>query len=64
MKIADVPQEQQRDLFHTMAPILLRDVVQTLTENVLEITPQEVRQQIAVMEECHRQNPFPSSKRI
>ena len=25
---------------------------------VLEITPQQVRQQIAVMEECHRQNPL------
>lgn len=31
----------------------------TLVDGVpLEITPQQVRQQIAVMEECHRQNPL------
>jgi hypothetical protein len=24
----------------------------------LEVTPEQVRQQIAVMEECHRQNPL------
>ena len=30
----------------------------TLTEGApLEITPQQVRQQIAVIEECQRQNP-------
>ncbi|NLV91509.1 MAG: Gfo/Idh/MocA family oxidoreductase [Firmicutes bacterium] len=56
----DVPQEQQRDLFHTMAQSFYEMLYKTLTENVpLEITPQEVRQQIAVMEECHRQNPLP-----
>ena len=31
----------------------------TLTEGAeLEITPQEVKQQIAVIEEAHRQNPL------
>ena len=32
----------------------------SLTEGAaLEITPVQVRQQIAVIEECHRQNPMP-----
>ena len=31
----------------------------TMTEGApLEITPQQVRQQIAVIEECHSQNPL------
>ena len=43
-----------------MAQSFYEMLYKTLTENVpLEITPQEVRQQIAVMEECHRQNPLP-----
>ncbi len=53
-----VPTDQS-NLFGTMAGKLdtnLRDAM--TTGSPLEITPEQVRQQIAVMEECHRQNPL------
>jgi scyllo-inositol 2-dehydrogenase (NADP+) len=49
---------QGRGLFETMAAAFYSMLYQTLTEGApLEITPQQVRQQIAVIEEAQRQNP-------
>jgi scyllo-inositol 2-dehydrogenase (NADP+) len=46
------------DLFNTMAGQFYTMLYNTLTNGEpLKITPQEVRQQIAVMEECFNQNP-------
>jgi scyllo-inositol 2-dehydrogenase (NADP+) len=54
----DVP-EEQRDLFSTISGGFYNMLYKALTEGApLEITPQQVRQQIAVIEECHRQNPL------
>jgi scyllo-inositol 2-dehydrogenase (NADP+) len=54
----DVP-EEQKDLFNTMAGSFYNMLFNTLTTGApLEITPQQIRQQIAVIEECHRQNPL------
>jgi scyllo-inositol 2-dehydrogenase (NADP+) len=54
----DVP-EEQKNLFNVMARAFYNMLYKTLTEGApLEITPQQVRQQIAVIEECHRQNPL------
>jgi len=51
--------EEDKDLFDTMAGSFYNMLYKTLTEGTpLEITPQQVRQQIAVIEECHRQNPL------
>lgn len=53
----DAPVEQGKDLFHTMAESFYAMLYQTIVNGKpLEVTPQQVRQQIAVMEECHRQN--------
>lgn len=52
----DVP-EEQKDLFTTMNKFFYNMLYRTLTYGKpLEITPQQIRQQIAVIEECHRQN--------
>ncbi|MGI6705723.1 MAG: Gfo/Idh/MocA family protein [Clostridia bacterium] len=49
----------EKDLFMTMSGAFYSMLYRTLTEQApLEITPQQVRQQIAVIEECHRQNPL------
>lgn len=54
----DIP-EEQKDLFHTMSSRFYSMLYKSLTEGApLVITPQQVRQQIAVIEECHRQNPL------
>jgi predicted dehydrogenase len=54
----EVPKDQP-DAFSTMSGAFYSMLHRTLTTGVpLEITPQQVRQQIAVMEECHRQNPL------
>jgi predicted dehydrogenase len=46
------------DLFGSMSGAFYAMLYRTLTEGApLEITPQQVRQQIAVIEECQRQNP-------
>ncbi len=53
----DLPQEQKEDLFYWMAKSFYEMLYRTLTNGApLEITPLQIRQQIAVMEECHRQN--------
>jgi scyllo-inositol 2-dehydrogenase (NADP+) len=47
-----------KDLFGSMSEAFYSMLYRTLTEGApLEITPQQVRQQIAVIEECQRQNP-------
>lgn len=52
----DLP-EEQKDLFMTMCTAFYNMLYKTLTQGKpLEITPQQVRQQIAVIEECQRQN--------
>lgn len=52
----DIP-EEQKDLFMTMVASFYGMLYKTLVYGkTLEITPQQVRQQIAVIEECHRQN--------
>ena len=48
----------QADMYGCMAAEFYRDLYRTLTAGApLKITPQQVRRQIAVIEECHRQNP-------
>ena len=50
---------KQADTFAYMAAQFYRHLYKTLTEGApLVITPEQVRQQIAVIEECHRQNPL------
>jgi scyllo-inositol 2-dehydrogenase (NADP+) len=52
--------EDQQDLFHTMSGRIYSNLYEALTAGApLVVTPQQVRQQIAVIEECHRQNPLP-----
>jgi len=52
----DIPEEEKNN-FMVMSARFYDMLYKTLTEGkVLEITPQQVRQQIAVIEECHRQN--------
>jgi predicted dehydrogenase len=54
----------ETDLFNSMSHSFYSMLYQTLTEGKpLEITPQQVRQQIAVIEECQRQNPHIYSNR-
>ncbi len=54
----DVP-EEQKDLFATISRSFYGMLHRALVDGVpLEVTPQQVRQQIAVIEECHRQNPL------
>lgn len=56
----DVPKEES-DLFKTIATRYYEMLYTTLTAGTpLEVTHKQVRQQIAVIEECHRQNPFPT----
>jgi scyllo-inositol 2-dehydrogenase (NADP+) len=55
----DVPEEQE-DQDAYMCKSFYDMIYRNLTEDIaLEITPAQVRRQIAVIEECHRQNPFP-----
>jgi scyllo-inositol 2-dehydrogenase (NADP+) len=54
----DVP-ETQLDLFDAITRAYYDMLYRTLTESApLVVTHQQVRQQIAVIEECHRQNPL------
>src|SRR5262249_40735937 len=49
---------ENANLFGSMSNAFYSMLYRTFTEDApLEITPQQVRQQIAVIEECHRQNP-------
>ncbi len=55
----DVP-EEEKNYFTSMSRAFYNMLYKVLTEGApLEITPEQVRQQIAVIEECHRQNPLP-----
>lgn len=50
---------EEKDLFGTMSQQYYADLYKTLVEGApLVITPEQVRRQIAVIEECHRQNPL------
>lgn len=54
----DLPPEE-KDLFHVITTKFYRRLYQSIREGVpLEITPAQVRRQIAVIEESHRQNPL------
>lgn len=54
----DLPESQQ-NLFGTMTGAYYDMLYQAMAEGVpLLVTHQQVRQQIAVIEECHRQNPL------
>ncbi len=54
----DVP-EEQKDSFQAASKMFYDMLYKTLVDEApLEVTPQQVRQQIAVIEECHRQNPL------
>jgi len=56
--------EENRDLFATTSGAFYNMLYKVLAEGgELEITPQQVRRQIAVIEECHRQNPLPLNVR-
>lgn len=49
--------KSKSNLFGSMSKVFYADLYKTLTQGTpLVITPQQVRQQVAVMEECHRQN--------
>lgn len=51
---------QDKDLFAAAGRDFYGMLHRHLAEGVpLEVTPAQVRRQIAVIEECHRQNPFP-----
>lgn len=51
--------DKQKDLFAAISKGFYDMLYKALAEGApLEITPQQVRQQIAVIEECHRQNPL------
>ena len=50
--------KSKKDLFNTLSQAFYAMLYKTLTQGApLEVTPEQVRQQIAVIEECHRQNP-------
>lgn len=50
--------EEGTSQFEAMTEKVYMMLYQSITEGVeLEITPQQVRQQMMVMEECRRQNP-------
>lgn len=50
--------EEKKDLFHAMGSRFYLMLYKHLAQGrPLEITPEQVRQQIAVIQECHRQNP-------
>lgn len=51
--------EEMKDSFKFMTTSYYKMIYEALTKGAaLEITPQQVRQQIAVIEEAHRQNPL------
>ncbi|HEX2986845.1 MAG TPA: Gfo/Idh/MocA family oxidoreductase [Chloroflexota bacterium] len=55
----DLPQENS-DWFQYMAVTFYTHLYETIVNGApLVIPPEQVRQQIAVIEECHRQNPLP-----
>jgi scyllo-inositol 2-dehydrogenase (NADP+) len=55
--------KSKADMFPVMARAFYDHLYAVLTEGTpLIITPQQVRRQIAVIEECHRQNPLPNRR--
>lgn len=58
----DVPADEA-DLFTTISSRYYEMLYRSIVDGApLEVKPEEVRQQIAVIEECHRQNPLPRIK--
>lgn len=58
-EIWEVPQSE-KDLFNSTSARFYNDLYNALTTgSALTITPEQVGQQIAVIEECHRQNQLP-----
>jgi predicted dehydrogenase len=56
------PSPEEADFFHYMAREFYASLYDSLTNgSPLVVTPQRVRRQIAVIEECHRQNPLSAS---
>jgi hypothetical protein len=52
--------DEEKNLFDYMGIRFYRNLHAALTQGEpLEVPPAHVRQQIAVIEECHRQNPLP-----
>ena len=52
--------DSQKDLFNSMAAKFYGNLYRALSAGEpLVIPPEHVRQQVAVIEECHRQNPLP-----
>ena len=55
----DVPPED-KDLFNSMAARFYNNLYDAITAGAaLAIPPEQVLQQIAIIEECHKQNPLP-----
>ena len=53
------PSKTQQNAFGFMSKAYYDHIYAVLREGAkLEITPQQVRVQVAVVEECHRQNPL------
>lgn len=51
--------ESQADLFRFISRSFYNNLYKALTQGApLAVTPEQVRQQVAVIEECHRQNPL------
>jgi len=56
--------KSRADLFQNTSKVFYKHLYKTLAEGApLIITPEQVRRQIAVIEEAHRQNPMPRLKR-
>ncbi|GGD53560.1 Gfo/Idh/MocA family protein [Paenibacillus nasutitermitis] len=55
----ELPEEQKDMLGHVCRTFYGKLHAALVNGEPLDITPQQVRQQIAVIEECHRQNPLP-----
>lgn len=56
--------KSKANLFGAMSRVFYGHLYETLTEGAaLVITPEQVRQQIAVIEECHKQNPLSKLKK-
>ena len=51
---------EDKDLFNSMAYRFYSNLYDAITKGAaLAVTPEQVLQQIAIIEECHRQNPLP-----
>lgn len=59
----DVPADIAQDVFHYMSKVFYGNLYNVLVKKgKLTVSPQMVRRLVAVMEECHRQNPLSRKK--